>query len=369
MTRFLPYPVAFFLASLLAAAPDSGPADRPPAPPRVDLRADQLPLAEALERIRKQTGVTVTDDRGEPAPAISVDLRGATFWQAVDAVADAARARVVVGGPDGRVTLTRRLASERAPPTSYDGDFRVRLLRIHTTRDFDSDRGSCTLSMEVAWLPALRPLFLRTPPEDLRVRDEGGKAVAVPEEAAELTAVDGRYAHPFDLVLPAFPRSARRIGEVSGKLTAVAPSKMLTYHFNADLKALKEAVPGGALRQRTQEGVVCRLARVTLDPGRWTVAVALAYPEGGQPLESYQSATLVVNNELTLRSKDGKRSLAPIGYVVERVDPRRSVVAYHFLDRPGRPRGKADGWRVQFRAPARIAAVGFGFRFKDVPLP
>ena len=340
-----------------------------PAPRRVELRSDKLLLGKALETIRQQTGITVADARGEPDLAIAVNLQQATFWQAVDAVAAASKSKVVVSPRDGAVSLVRAAADDRVPPTSYDGDFRVRVLRITSNRDLDSTRSSCTLSLEVGWVPTLRPLFLESQVQQLRVLDEKGKVVPVVEEGSSLAPVDGRYSFTIDLGLPGFPRSDAHIGAVEGKLTAVAPSKMLSFRFDADLKALQDALPGGALRRLTQEDVVCRLAGIKLDRGRWSLSIGLEYPEGGLRLESYQGASLVINNEPTLVSKDGKRSLSPTGYVVESVTSRRALVTYHFTDRPGTAHGRPEAWRVQYRAPARIVTIPFRFRFKNLLLP
>jgi hypothetical protein len=373
--KFLAVPffsVALLVGLVLSGAGEARQNPAEPALPvvkRVDLRADKIPLAKALADVRRQTGFTVSDDLGEPERAVSLDLRQATFWQSVDAIAAAAGGKSLVSARDGAVSLVRRSPSDRVPPTSYDGDFRVRILRIQSSRDFDSTRSACTVSLEVSWTPTLRPLLLESQVQELRVIDEKGKAVPVVGESSSLAFVEGRYAFPLDISLPGFPRSASRIGEISGKLLAVAPNKMIAFKFAADLKALSEAPPAGALRRLNQDDVVCRLPRIKLERGQWSVTVAISYPEGGYELESYQGKSLVLNNEIALVSKDGKRSLPGSSSVVEEVGPRRALVTYHFKDRPRMPRGRAENWSLQYRAPARIVAVPFRFAFRNVDLP
>jgi hypothetical protein len=215
----------------------------------------------------------------------------------------------------------------------------------------------------------LRPLFLESQVQELRVLDAAGNALRVQEEGSALAPVDGRYSYSIDLALPGFPRSAGHIGAVSGKLAAVAPSKMIAFRFDADLKALQGAVPGGTVRRLVQEEVVCRVVRTTLERSRWSITIALEYPEGGVRLESYQGGSMVLNNDLTLLSKDGKRSLPSSGYVVESISSRRAQVTYHFTDRPKIPRDRPEGWHLVYRAPARIVTVPFSFRFRNLPLP
>jgi hypothetical protein len=336
---------------------------------RVDLHENSVSLSKAIAEIRRQTGVTVNDDSGQPERSFPLDLRQATFWQAVDAVAGAARLKSVLPDRDGAVRLVALRPGDRPPPASYDGDFRVRVLRISATRDLDSDRSQCTVSLEVGWTPTLRPLFLESQVQDLRLRDQVNRPIPVTGEPSSLVAVDGRFSYPIDLLLPGFPRAAQEIGELTGKLTAIAPNKMLVFRFDATLKALNEAVADGALRRLIRDDVVCRLPRIKLERNRWSVSIGLEYPAGSLPLESFQQASLVVNNDLTLTSKDGKRTLASSSSVVEYVTSRRALVTYHFTDGPRSTRGKAENWYVQYRAPARIVSVPFRFTFRRLPLP
>jgi hypothetical protein len=209
------------------------------------------------------------------------------------------------------------------------------------------------------------PLYLETQPQDLRLLDERKQAVAVPAEGSTLASVAGRTSDTFDVLLPGLPRPAQHIGLLQGRLSAVVPSKMLTFSFDT-LARLHKAAPAGPLRKQTQEGVVCRLERLTLARDRWTVRVVLDYPAGGRKLESFQS--WVVNNELALVNADGKRRRVARDYVLESSTPRRAVISYHFTDKDG-ARGRPQDWKVSYRTPARIIDVPIAFTFKDVPLP
>jgi hypothetical protein len=345
------------------------------APPRsgletrtVTLRTASVPISKALAEVARQTGVTVADDRGGPDVEVPLDLDRASFWRAVDATAARAKAKAVLTR-DGGVSLVRAPAGERRLPTSYDGEFRVRVTRVSASRDLDTGRGSTTLTLEVVWTPGLRPLFLDSQPHGLRLIDGRGGAVSVEDQGSSLVAVEDRSSLTLDLSLPGLPRREADIGLLEGRLLAVVPSKFLTFRFDADLPTLEGAVAGGAVRRLVQEDVVCRIDRVVLGKERWTVQVGLEYPPGGRALESFQAGSLVAHNELRLTSPDGKRTLAPSGYVINRVSSRRAQVSYHFTDKPGARRGPAAGWKVSYVAPARIVEVPVRFRFEKVPLP
>jgi hypothetical protein len=337
--------------------------------PSVSIR-DTLPLPKALMEIRRQTGITVQDGLGDGEREVSLALDKASFWQAIDAIAAGAGAKPMQSGRDGTVTLQPLLKGERLPPVSHDGPFRVRVLRTAASRDLDSDRGSCVVSLEVTWTPTLRPLFLETQPQQVRLRDDKGKDIPVGDEGSSLAPVDGKFSLPLELTLPGLPREQKTIAALDGKLLAITPSKMIRFAFDSDLAALSEAVPDGAQRRAVQEEVVCRVNKVVLGREAWSVQIALDYPEGNRKLESFQAGSLVANNELVLVNKDGKRTLAATNYVIDQVGSQRALVTYHFTDRPGSVRrGQAADWKLSYTAPARIVEVPFRFSFKDLPLP
>jgi hypothetical protein len=348
------------------------PAQRP-APAQVALPSvslnGKLTVARALAEIRRQTGIAIRDERGEPDQEVTLALERVSFWEAVDALAAAARAKVVQAGATGTVSLQRLKPDDRPAPICYDGPFRTRIVRVSTSRDLDSTRAGCTVDLEVSWTPSLRPVLVETRAQQVRLRTSSNEDVPVPEEGSTLGDVDGRYSLTVELPLPGRPRKEMNLGLLEGRLRAVAPSKMLRFTFDADLQGLAEAAPGGAQRRLVQEEVVCRLARLVLARERWSVQVRLDYPAGNRSLGSFQASSLVVNNELRLRSKDGKRTLEPASYVIDQVSSSRALVTYHFTDRPGSRRGRASDWKLSYQAPARIIELPFRFSFRDVPLP
>jgi len=335
----------------------------------VTIEQDEITLPAALGELRKQTGARVADETGLKERAFPLRLRKATFWEGLDAIARSAGARVALATGARPLALVKAEPGDRVPPTAYSGDFRVRLVKIASARELDSDRSSLTATLEVAWAPTLLPLFLDTHVRDVRAVGGDGKALTVESEGGSLAAIDGRSHTTLDLALPGVPRSMQQLASVEGKLLVVAPSKMLTFRFDADLKALRGALADGALRRLVQEEVTCRIAKLVLEKDRWSVQVALDYPRGGRTLESFQAGSLVANNDLVLVSRDGKRRLTRTGYVIDSVGSRRALVTYHFRDAPGRRLGAPGDWRPVYTAPAKIVDVTVPFSFKKVPLP
>src|SRR5262249_19030717 len=96
---------------------------------KVTIQEKEIELRKALAELAKQTGNEVVDRRqGKDDVKIRLDLKGVTFWQAVDAIAKAADANVAVFERDLKIALTD--GPFQALPTSYDGMFRIRINRI-----------------------------------------------------------------------------------------------------------------------------------------------------------------------------------------------------------------------------------------------
>jgi len=361
------------LAPLVAAdKPQSGDAV---VVPRVTLRGE-VPLRDALKDLQRQTGVSISTGLAKDALDASVDLdrlklEKVSFWHAVDSLAKAAKAKPVQSGRDGSVVLQPLARDDRRPPVSYDGPFRTRVTRISVSREFDSDRGSCVVGLEVSWTPSLRPIFLEPQPQKVTMQDGDGKAVEVADEGSSLAPVDGRFSLALEATLPALPRGHKKITLLQGRLLAIAPTKMLRFDFEekTTLADLAGALPGGDRRKVTKEGVVCQLSTITLGRESWSLQMTLDYPEGNRKLESFQAAALVANNELVLTGTKARRKLLPSSSVIDQVGSRRAVVTYHFTDAKAAPRGKASDWSVTYTAPARIVEVPFRFSFDDLPLP
>ncbi len=337
----------------------------------VNLRADKTSVSQALAELTKQTGIRIEDARGVPDETIQLNWKQTLFWPALDALAEASKARVNIYPTSGRIILDKRGADYQLPPICYDGRFRLCVKKVTTSRDLEiSDKtghgGATNLLVEVAWDPELLPLYLETRPHRFRLVDDRNKVLTVPDEGSSPAPVDGRIAFDIDLHLPALPRRAMAIRSLEGELSMIGPSKMLTFTFDT-LDRLAKSKENDPERQLMQEGVTCRILEVKLLANRWTVRVALDYPRGMKQLDTNQS--WVVNNEMMLESPDGKKHLRSANYVLESATENGAILSYHFRDRADLPRGLASGWRIRYRTPANLIETPIKFAFKDIPLP
>ncbi len=334
-----------------------------PAPKPATLEATHVPLATALADLARQTSESASDLLGDPDPVVDLDLRQVPFWQALDAIAEKANARVDLHSRDG-VALVRRPAGWKPPPISHDGLFRTSLSAVAAKLDLETDAHTYTAAVKVAWESHLLPILLETRPQSLVVRDDSGRLLpATAAAGSSLAPVDGRISLPIDVTLPPLSRSVRGLSVLEGQLYAVAPTKMLTFTFDS-LDALAKAAPGDPRLSHTQEQVVCTVSRVVAEEDHWSVEITLDYPEGNVKLDSYQS--WVVNNEMVLEHAGDQ--VASSSYLLEESTPRHAVLAYNFSD-PQKMKGGSRDWKLVYRTPALVVKVPFSFSFKDVPLP
>jgi hypothetical protein len=347
--------------SFLAQKPRIDPTPTEVQRPPLSLPAEKILLSAALADISRQSGVATRLASSLKDLPVSPKIANISYWQAVDHLAALSKTKPLVAA-DGSVSLHPAPANP-IPPTSYDGEFYVRIRRLQATKDFESDRDGLLLALEVGWTPNLMPFFVDSHTQNLNLRDASGKALEVQDQGSSLAGVEGRTRFFLDVSLPALPRKDTHLGSLTGHIPALIPSKFLTYRF-ADLATLDTAVAGGAVRKLVLDGVSCQVERIIMDKDRWTTQLSLEYPPGGRTLETFQASSLVVNNEAVLVHKDGKKLVKATGSVIDVVGFRRAVVSYHFPKQAN----PAD-WTLRYRAPARIVEVPIRFRFTSVVLP
>ncbi len=324
----------------------------------------QLPLNRALQALCVQTGqgaatIAAPTDRGEEK--VTVDWHDLSFWEALEALAQKTKTTVQVG------EQIRLVHAEKTMPglVSLSGPFRIALKRITNNLDLETGNTQTRAFLEVAWEPRLQPFLLETRPQRLVVRDDRNRALAPIEAGSSVAPVDGRLSLVFEILLPTPPRSQSRLPLLEGELQAIGPSKMATFRFGT-LDKLDAAGANAGARTQKENGLTCRITRLSLNADRWTVQLAVDTPPGGTKLESFQS--WVIGNELVLQSTDGTRR-QPSSHVVESVTERRAVVSYNFVPRPGGGLGNPGDWEVTYTSPVSVIAMPLTFRFRDVPLP
>jgi hypothetical protein len=342
------------------------------APRTITLQDTNIALSKALRELASQTGNQVQDRRREKEDVKlpKLDLKSATFWQALDAIAKAADARVSLYERDGKIALLD--GPHQLTPVSYSSLFRVAIKELHLHHFLDSDAHYCDIKLEVAWEPRFQPLFVETRPDSLIVQDDKGRAIDVPEEGRGPAAIGRPIVKTIDVRIPAPQRSAKQFGLFKGRLALMGAAKMITFTFDKLTKIEK----AGDAKKETKEGVAVNLRELRSEGGGgdevWTVGLLLEYPPDGPKFESFQS--WILNNQIYLEREQAgiKQQFPPnLGYETDDQSDTKAIIRYRFGDEPEKKLtlGKFSDWKLVYRTPGRIVEVPVPFEFKDVPLP
>jgi hypothetical protein len=378
MARLAPLPLALLalLLGLSAARPQESPAQLPPR--TFSLKRERITLKEALQELTRQTGIPVADLTGRPEATLALNCKDLPFWQALDAIAAKAGARLALYSPKGLALAEAarpNASGERPePPVSYHGIFRVAVKHAAVSRDLETGAHLCVLQLDVTWEPRFPAFLLGTgPAEVVFARDAGGKSLKarLPSGGRD-QLLPPAIAHEIVLRTRAAARSSPAIASLKGTLIVTGTSKMLTFTFDR----LRETKPNDKAEVQTLEDVKVRLTEVTreADPDRFIIEVTIDNPPGGPVFESHQGGAWLSHNAIWLERKGAPRQrLLPskADYEEIRRDSGQAVLRYHFTQKanPGVRFGQLSDWVLHYRTPGRMVEMRVPYEFKNVQLP
>ncbi len=344
----------------------------------VSISEERITLRAALGQLAAQSKITVLNNVGDD-PELRLNLKRATFWEALDQIATAADAQVDLYQSNGGIALVRRGRDRNAPlkaQVSHTGPFRVALRHLTAHNDFITGTRSSTALFELAWEPSVGVFSMQTQPQNLVMQDARGHPVETPSGSKWIT-LEASRAFTFDVPLPSLPRAEERIGLLKGAIAIRGPSRLHTFRFPtpaskeptlAELQAYIADAKKPLQESAGDKQSDCTLQRVTLNPDTWKVRIAITLPPGGPEFESHEPWYAL--NEVYLESLDGKARLKRVGYSQDGAgDTRKAVIEYNFANPKKGQRGEAKNWTLVFRAPASMVERKVSFEFKDVPLP
>jgi hypothetical protein len=329
----------------------------------------QIPLAVALDSLKKQTQMTLVDRRqAHTAVQVTPDFTEASYWQAALWLARQADARLSLYQPDGQVALV----DGPAPllPTALSGPFRVVLKRVSSSVDIEAQSHVGKLALEIAWEPRFRPFLIERGSVSFRTaKSDKHEAFATespahgPEFVAELNAKE------FDVLFSAPPRSIGVLDDVTGRFVVTMPSKLLTFTFKAQVVAgVSQTEPGGA---------AVKVERIDLEADRWTVEISITVPAGMPKLDSFQrwlgSRSWLDQTTCQLdRLVDAKRqklSPKPLWTNASVVSPTHVLVRFQFTADDGAKLQDFDKWRLVCSVPGRLVEMTVPFELHGIALP
>jgi hypothetical protein len=330
----------------------------------ITISAKNMPLAEVIAAIEKQTGNRFVDNReqqGEQANAkdarINIELKGEKFWPAIDQIFDQAKLAIYsYGGKDALSIVARDAAdSPRHKHAAYNGPFRLDITDVQAERSLRQPKQtSLKLQLEVAWEPRLRPIAISQPVADLQaMTDSGGKlTVSQPTANLDVEVPNGTQAAEITLPFDLPPRSVKRITVLHGKLHALVPGRRVKFRFDDLAKA--------AGKTQRMGGVQVTVDDVRKNNAVWEVHMRFSLDEDNGALQSHRA--WVFQNLSYMLDKDGKQ--IDNGGLETTHQAKNEVGVAYVFDVPG-----IDGLSWVYETPAAIVDLPVEYEIKDIELP
>jgi hypothetical protein len=334
---------------------------------KVTIEGTGIRLSDALRQLQAQSHNPITDLReaygGEASnPVLDLDLKDASFFEALDAIAEKAGVSVSFFTGDGSVGIMPgpspgdMYGRTQRPPIRYAGPFRIALNRIGSIRDFNTAEARTNVQFEVAWEPRLRPMLLALKSDRIKIVDDQDHAVE-PDIREESTNAPLRPENPaaeLNLNLKAPDRAARSLKTLTVEADVTVPAGQKRFTFP---KIDRPKVT------QTQGDVSLTLEDFEVSENVWKLRVRLAMPGSGPVFETYRQG--LFNNQIWLQKPDGSRFEQNGGFSTLGAAEGMLAFEYLFVDAPGTP---AD-WALVYETPGKVVEIPLSFTFEDVNLP
>ena len=331
-------------------------------PSLVTLKGSQMPLAEVLLAIQKQTGnkIDLPPQAPEEVRQIKLDVAfdKTPFWQALDQVLDQASLTAYPYGEGAAIHVVPRPETHlpRARGAAYSGPFRFAALRAIARRELRETIGdNLQITLEAAWEPRVKPIFLKQPMDAVEAVDQKGNPLKTGSAEAEfeITIDPGDTAKELAISFELPPRDVTGIASLKGTLTAMLPGREQTFRF-------KELAGAKDVQQRKAAAIVT-LQQVRKVDEVWEVRVLVRFDQAGDALDSHRG--WIFNNEAYLEGPDGK-PIESGGLETTRRTETEVGIAYFFdLDRP------ISEYTFVYKTPCLLIAKQFPYEVKDIKLP
>ena len=326
----------------------------------------EMSLSEAMAGIEKQTGNKVVDKRTEfmqetPDPKVKLALEKVPFWQALDAILDAASLQLYNYEVEtGALAYVSRAegALPRSTHGSYGGLFRLEPTMLEAKSDLRNPMGKVLkLTVDVAWEPRVRPVVLELAPGDLKGTDDAGSEITSDAgmETLEFPVRGTNAGVELELGFKLPPRSVKQIASLKGKMSALVLGRVEEFEFT-DLDKAKGV-------EQERGGVTVVVREVRKNEEIFDVKVRVKFGEGGKALESHQG--WIYDNVCYLLDKSGNR-IDNAGMEASATGQNEVGIVYRFDLGEAT---SAKGYKFIYKTPAAIVRIPIEFELKNIELP
>ena len=317
-------------------------------------------LSEVIEELEKQTGNIITTSRAL-ATTTELDLKDVPFYLAFDKLLDQSGLDIepYFAPHPNQVLIKPKLdgIAPRSEHAHYTGPFRIAATNVTLTRNLRIPNAKqCALTLQVAWEPRVRPLYLTMPASQLKATDDSGASLTILIDGEKTLNVEGtaplvEVELPFTLPAP----SARHIDSVTGTISAMVPGRKEHFAFS-NLQAA-DSFP----KQQRRAGVTITVRSVRQTDQQTMVEVELHYKDVGNAFESHRGWTN--RNAAYLTSKEERLATKPRRETI--VQKKQSVTYRYSFDTTE----ELNSLSFHYHTPALLIQKDVEFKLNEIPLP
>ncbi len=321
--------------------------------PRITLERENVPLAVALADLARLSGEDLAFNPAKFAGRVTVRLRGATFWEALEELSRAGPPLDYRVGENGLV-----LVPEKRPslPAARRGEIAVWLDGLYLTRDYEftgAPRDTFGIGINAAWEKGVAPVSVLQ--RLTEVVDDRGRSLLIQERMAAYgmpAAPKGRAQRlDFRQVLQPPAAGAARIAAVKGYLVLVFPT--LLEEAAIDLARPQAPVQLGHV------AVSIRNARTP--KGSCTFELVLTFPPGSTDAYGQRAASEAV---FVVDDLGGEHKVAA---AARSVSSSGEWITRHETANVTLPEGRT-AVQVRLRVIRETLEKKVEFEFRDLPL-
>lgn len=316
----------------------------------------EVSLRDSLRELESIASVKFNDQELTDQK-IMIELKDASFWNALDMLLDASKLDTNLYGDKDSLNLFPNVRQiTRTERTGYRGAFRAEPTMIELSQDLNSNAPArMSVGVQISWEPMVTPIYMNVPAKSIRATlNNGQELLAInPSANPEITPVDGTLSTEAMLQFAAPPRDCEQVKELSMEVVALLPGSLQTFRFD-DLDAREETkLKHGDLT------IVLEPVRKSGEFAEFQLSMLLNDPNG--VFDSYRG--WVLNKEAYVLDPNGKR-LENQGFHTRRLADNEVGVTYLFEIPEDR-----KGYVFVYEIPGSVVKKAISLQMKNIPLP
>lgn len=312
-------------------------------------------VADALNQIERDSGISIELPPGIGDRPIPQTLPPLPFWAAIDTVLDIASLDInLYAGEAGEIVVMPRPEGRgsRSDGGAYVGVYRIESTAVLSRRDFrNSMLNGLTVSAEIAWEPRLTPIGLTIPMKSLVAQLDNGEALRADEGTIEISANSSVPFSQMNFPLPLPAGAADKISNLTGTIVSLLPGAR--EHFSVALDKRHEGESVGNVTFLVEE--------VRENGDLYEIRVEVVLEGALNAMESHRG--WIFENPAYVIDEKGER-LEHLGYQTYQQSADRVGISYLFdLS------GKLEGKSFHYETPISVVSKEETFLLRDIELP